>query len=416
MKHLRIPLLAAVLGTLIATPAFATQTRINSLSGGEKSITVRDQANIWTLPQFLPTYGNQVDVDNTAGARYGTMSVRYALSDDAVLLLYGMSSPWQGGGQVVNTTSIAGATAGGAAGFTPTQDPTNHQFGIGFGTRVGEGMRLGTYLGIGGHNASSAVENSNTAIDFNVGFGLDLSETNSIDFGLHIGFATFNHNPQAGPAGLPPVGRYEPGSNFNVGLTAKGEFQVHQIAKIVPYFQFSHDGRNVNHSIDTFNNGFKQGSATLTTVKLGTDLAISPAEGVIVQPGLGLLFRTSTVTGNNTTAAAGATTLDNGSNEISPYYGFAAEANAFDWLVLRVGARQTVLSKNIGDTAPTGSAPNNTSTSSVQNVVTTGFGINLRGWQIDLNVTPQFFNNGVFAVTGAATAGFAADFAIVYDW
>ena len=102
MKHLRIPLLAAIIGTLIATPAFATQTRINSLSGGEKSITVRDQANIWALPQFLPTYGNQVDVDGTVGAKYGTMSVRYSLTDDAVLLLYGASSPWNKG-QIVNT-------------------------------------------------------------------------------------------------------------------------------------------------------------------------------------------------------------------------------------------------------------------------------------------------------------------------
>lgn len=416
MKHLRIPLLAAVLGALIATPAFATQTRINSLSGGEKSITIRDQANIWDLPQFLPTYGNQVDVDNTAGAKYGTMSVRYALTDDAVLLLYGMSSPWNranGAGNIVGTKSVAGATAAGAAGFKPTQDPTNHQFGIGFGTRLGESMRLGTYLGIGGHNASTAQEQSNTAIDFNVGFGFDLSETNNLDFGLRIGVASFTNQ---GPQG----DLYVPNGLINVGLTAKGEFQVHQIAKLVPYFKFSYDGRGVAHTADQLGNGAKQGNATLTTINLGTDLAISPAEGVIVQPGLGLMYRTSTVTGNAAPVPPGAqvtiATLDNGSSQIMPYYGFAAEANAFDWLVLRVGARQTIIRTDIGSTAPNGTPSNEQHTSSVLNTVTTGFGIALRGWQIDLNVTPQYFNNGIFAATGAATGGFAADFAIVYDW
>jgi len=411
MKHLRIPLLAAIIGTLIATPAFATQTRINSLSGGEKSITVRDQANIWALPQFLPTYGNQVDVDGTVGAKYGTMSVRYSLTDDAVLLLYGASSPWNKG-QIVNTESVAKATAGAAAGFTPTQDPTNHQFGLGFGTRIGEGMRLGTYLGIGGHNASSAQEKSNTAIDFNIGFGLDLSETNSIDFGLHIGWATFTDVGAQGDLFLP-------NGLFNIGLVAKGEFQVHQIAKIVPYLMFGHDTRGIAHTADQIGNGAKQGSSSQTTISLGTDLAISPAEGVTVQPGIGLMYRTSTVTGNATPVPGGPVnigTLDNGSSEITPYYGFAAEANAFDWLVLRVGARQTITRTDIGSTAPNGAPSNEQHVSKVDNVVTTGFGINLRGWQIDLNVTPQFFNNGVFAVTGAGTGGFAADFAIVYDW
>ncbi|MCO4759976.1 MAG: hypothetical protein KC502_00610 [Myxococcales bacterium] len=412
MKHLRIPLLAAIIGALIATPAFATQTRINSLSGGEKSITVRDQANIWSFPQFLPTYGNQVDVDATAGAKYGTMSVRYALTDDAVLLLYGVGSPWAGKGTVVNTQSIAQQTAGAAAGFTPTQDPTNHQFGIGFGTRIGEGMRLGTYLGIGGHNASGAQEKSNSAFDFNIGFGLDLSETNNLDFGLHIGIASFTDQGAQGDL-------YLANGLMNIALVAKGEFQVHQIAKLVPHITFAYDARGITHNADAAGNGAKQGNSDMTTITLGSDLAISPAEGVTVQPGIGLTYRQSNVSGNKVPVPAGPVTiinLDSGSSQIMPYYGFGAEAHAFDWLVLRVGARQTIIRTDIGNTAPNGAPSNEQHTSSVQNTVTTGFGINLRGWQIDLNVTPSFFNNGVFAVTGAPTAGFAADFAIVYDW
>ncbi|HAN31800.1 MAG TPA: hypothetical protein DCQ06_09410, partial [Myxococcales bacterium] len=107
MKHLRNPLLFAIAVTLFASPTLATQTRINSLSAGgaEKAYTIRDQANIWLLPQFLPDHFNQVDVDNASGTAYGTMSVRYALTDDAVLLLYGARSP---SGTVVQSASPLG--------------------------------------------------------------------------------------------------------------------------------------------------------------------------------------------------------------------------------------------------------------------------------------------------------------------
>lgn len=427
MKNLlKLAVVAAL--SLAAVSASATDSRINGLSAGsvnltnggnggtglsfnEKSITIRDTANIYTFPQYLPTYKNSVDADAVQGASYGTMNIRYALSDDAVLLLYGKRSAWR---PVTALNSVAGVNVPGVSGYGPTQDPTNHQFGIGFGMKAGESAKLGAHASIGGHNASSNQPKNNTLFDLTAGLGLELSETNSLDFGLNLGFGSFND------VGSDAQILYQPNGIFNFGLNFKGEFQVHQIAKIVPYLNFRYDSRNVSHGPDQ-NPGdteTQQASLSMTSIMVGTDLAIQPVEGVLIQPGFGLGFATSAVSGTNASTFVGQqaniATVDNSSNRIIPYYGFAAEAKAFDWMMLRLGARQQIVMTNIGNTLPQGS--NETHSSAVVNTVTTGVGFHLMGWDLDVNMNPSFFNNGVFAATGNATGGWGVDWALLYRW
>ena len=422
-------LTAFVAGTLaLGGSAYATETRINSLSAGgpgngqafsEKTVTIKDSANIDVLPQTMVTYKNSVDVDNTVGSSYGSMNIRYALSDDAVLMLFGKRSPWQG---VTSQSTINGNTAPKIAGFDPSNpqagskglaDPTNHQFGIGFGMKAGESLRLGTTLSIGGsrRDTSSVDQQSNTAVNFAAGIGFDLSETNSLDFALGLQFGSFTNIE--GTAG----DRYTPNGLFGINLTAKGEFQVHQIAKLVPYLRFGYDSRGVKHASRNDENGLgneaKQGSITNTTLSLGSDLAISPVEGVLIQPGIGLAFRSSSASGT-ATAFAPVQSVES-SQLIMPYYGFAAEAKAFDWMVLRLGARQTIVKQDDGNTLPA-PASNEQHKSDVVNTVTTGFGFKLMGWYLDMNINPMFFNNGPYIISGNATTPFAVDFALGYDW
>jgi len=414
---------AVIAGTLaLGGSAYATETRINSLSAGgpgdgsfnEKSVTIKDSANIDALPQTVVSYKNSVDVDNTNGASYGSMNIRYALSDDAVLTLFGKRSPWQ---TVTTMPSIGNKTAAGAAGYTPTsQDPTNHQFGIGFGIKAGESLRLGTTLSIGGHrnDGDSNNQQSNTQVGFAAGIGFDLSETNSLDFGLNIRFGTFTN--------YLVTDQYMPNGIFGLSLVGKGEFQVHQIAKLVPYIRFGYDTVGVKHNDSPANAGMSaiQGSLANTTLSLGSDLAISPVEGVLIQPGIGLAYRTNTVQGNTQPGLPvgnGAVQTIETASTLAPYYGFAAEAKAFDWMVLRLGARQTIVKKDFGNTAPTGAPSTEAHSSGVVNTVTTGMGFKLMGWQLDMNVDPLFFNNGPYAVTGNPTGPrFAVDFALGYDW
>lgn len=433
MKRFATIALVAALTLLMAGQAFATRTRTNSLSGQEKAFTVKDQANIFVFPQRMVEYGNQVDVDATNGNKYGTMNVRYSLTDDAVLLLFGQRSPWVPvvhratlGGVDKDQQPVAGVNAASVSGFAQKAvDPTNHQFGIGFGTRVGEGARLGGTFSLGGNNRTRDGNwtHDNTWIDFDVGFGLDIGETDSLDLGLSIGIGAFSN--------IESSERYVSAGLFNIGLLAKGEFSVHQIASIVPYLQFIYDGRAIEHQPTNACLGQPQDCAALkgntanTDVRLGADLAIKPAEGVLVQPGLGLRIQSAVGEGNETKTANAPILTQEESVFVTPYYGFAAEAAAFDWLLLRVGARQSIILSNNTNTipppaggVPPGESPpsNERHWSDVVNTVTAGFGIQLRGWTIDLNINPSFFNNGVFAVTGAATNPFAVDFAIVYDW
>ena len=459
MKKLLTAALTAALGMAFAASALATETRINSLSaagglGGafnEKTITIHDSTNINTFPQYMVNYKNSVDVDNTAGSTYGSMNIRYALSDDPappVLMLFGKRSPWQA---VTNTSTIGGLTpqgiAGGMAGYSSVidpatgkatysgpADPTNQQFGIGFGMKVGEAVRLGATLSIGGNrkdkpgvmtNTGNAYddEESNTWIDFNAGVGFDINEVNSLDFGLNVMAGTFTNTDNNN------LIRFASNGLYGIALTAKGEFMVSQISKIVPFLRVNYDSRSVVHQSRSDESGLgnesKQGTVSNLWFIMGTDLAIAPPnmEGVLIQPGIGFIYHGSN--GNGTPAAGGtATDIQENSNNLMPWYGFAAEAKAFEWLFLRLGARQVISRTNFNNTATT-PANNETHYSTVTNSVSTGLGIKLMGWDLDLNINPAFFNNGLAVVNGQPTgapagaapgASWAMDWALGYDW
>lgn len=449
MKKLLTAALTTTLGMALAGTALATETRVNSLSaagglGGafnEKSITLRDKdhsrldtAAINTFPQWMVWHKNSVDVDNTAGTSYGSMNVRYALSDDPtppVLLLFGKRSPWA---PVIAQPSIGGTNAGTVAGGAPgvpgytgaVADATNHQFGIGFAMKAGEAVRLGATLSIGGNrndktgtmtangsNNQYADENSNTWVNFNGGVGFDINEVNSMDFGLNIMAGTFTNMDNNNLA------RYLSDGLFGVAFTAKGEFLVSQIARLVPYLRVQYDSRNIVHQArndePSSGNDSKVGTVNNTWVILGTDLAIMPPnlEGVLIQPGVGFIFRGSSANGSSTASTAREDVEI--TNNLMPWYGFSAEAKAFEWCYLRLGARQVISRTNVTNTlkAPYNNEDHN---STVTNTVSTGLGIKLLGWNLDVNMNPAFFNNGVAAVTGNATPGWGIDWALLYEW
>ncbi len=449
MKRTLIAGLACTLCLAVAVPAFATRSRTNALGAGnpatpnfiagkvinEKELTLTDSANTYHLPQLLVKYKNSVDTDASSNYNYGRFNIRYALTDEAVLWLYGISSKWE---PVATSPSLgdgAGNFAAGdpatVAGYGAGQEPTNHQLGLGFGTNLGEALRVGADLSIGGARADGTQQNlhNNTLIYFGAGLGFDLGEMNTLDFGLKIRFGSFNER-------VNNVDDYLPDSLISFTLLGRGEFQVHQIAKLVPYVRFRLDSRNVvgSGSVENqtgLNPNLKYGQLQDTIFQLGTDLAISPAEKVLIQPGLGFAYRGSLLQGNaidqenpGTKQPAPGGVVEE-AYVLIPYYGFAAEAKAFDWLTLRFGARQVIQQTNGNFNPPANQVkppPNDqvppsveSHFSTVNNWLTAGVGINLRGWSIDININPQFYNNAVFAVTGTGGV-FGTDFAVTYDW
>ena len=92
-----------------------------------------------------------------------------------------------------------------------------------------------------------------------------------------------------------------------------------------------------------------------TQLNIGADLAIFGAEAKdrswLVQPGLGLAYRQSAFSANSLPGPQGSNIgvkPVESSTQLLPYYGFAAEARPFsvDWMVLRLGARQTIIKTN----------------------------------------------------------------------
>ena len=127
----------------------------------------------------------------------------------------------------------------------------------------------------------------------------------------------------------------------------------------------------------------EEATATARDRNLGTDLAIAPPnmEGVLIQPGIGLIYHASTASGNSKEDGASTTVED--ANNIMPWYGFAAEAKAFEWLFLRLGARQVISRTNVANTE-TSPKNNETHFSTVTNTVSTGFGVKLMGWDLEI--------------------------------
>lgn len=410
----------AAAGSLLAMPAMATDSRINALSGGnleltptmgfnEKAITIDDTANIYHMPQFLPLYKNSVDSDATNGAKYGTMNVRYALSDEAVLLIYGKRSTWE---PVVKSQSIGKLDAVKVGGFSDVaKDPTNHLVGLGFGMKAGESLRFGAHLSLAGNKAEGdgSFQNNNSLFTLGAGIGFDLNETNSLDFGIGLKSGSFTQTNDSKAV-------YESQGLIGFNLVGRGKFQVHQIARIVPFLAVGYDGRAVQQGAPFVPQGAaaKFGRVINLAFNFGADLAIQPVTGVLIQPGFGVGVVQSGVNGNDDNQ----TSWDQEtSNRNIFHYGFAAEAKAFDWMVLRLGARQTVFQDNFGavtkrDTKVSGEKHQ----SDVINKVTTGMGFNLMGWMLDVNVDPNYYNNGLFAATGNATSGWGVDWALHYAW
>jgi hypothetical protein len=318
--------------------------------------------------------------------------------------------------------------------------------------KLGDSHRFGAALSIGGNSKVSPVNipadpikgtpaglaatpnnDGNVLVDANIGFGTDIGD-NTLDFGLDLRFGHFN-NLQTQIGSQQQNYSFQPQGIFSLGLLAKGEFQLQQTARLIPYARVGYNSVSIDHFArpdDPCANDQQQGlicnvgrkgTFSGTAVNLGADLALRPSDNVLIQPGAGLAYRSTYLKGNSTPQAYKLAPPEvdlEDSAQLVGFYGFSAEAQAFDWMVLRLGARQAVIRQSSANTIKTkqgeNAQTNEAAESKVTNVLSTGVGFKLKEWTLDMNVNPSVFNNGVYAVTGNATPTFAYDFALNYKW
>lgn len=441
-------LAASSLVALGASNASATGTRLRSMGAihgvptagmnltaypvfAEAWLAYEDEANIFYLPATLTRYGNRVMIDELSGnyAEFGNAYPRarfgfhYNITDFTVLAFYGSNADVS----VASTrpfTNAGGPSAGDhtiSAGEAGNVDLTADLKGsIVFAHDLG-GIRLGMAFNAWGDSlqveapAGAVSDISVMVIDFDLGFGLDFTGNNSLDFGLGMKFSTFDATTSQVNEGAPQeITLYEPETNFGIEFNFRGIFNFFQGMQIIPFAQvvFEREGLTDSFPANTTDRPFADSDHF--GIEVGVNLKIEPFENVFIYPTLGMRFDLYTV-------ATNVGDIVDDRRFTLPYYGFGLDARIWDWFAFRMGARQFIVFDKNAEVIVTNGG-NNESDVRDSDVITTfhtGFGLyfgETDNWIIEAHMSPDFFLNGPNVISGNQTGQFALDAAIKYVW
>lgn len=454
MKQRILAVLACLSLVAAATPALATQSRINAMGGHYKAITIEDETNIFVLPSLLVRYGNLTYIDNVhQGLSNTVFGFHYSLTDNMVLAIYGgrinagtrgTGDGFAAGGNAITGGSALGAGAqasqaslagGGTTGVTSpvtNQSAANVDYKIGllYALNLGATARLGLMVNILGDDADveqptgARVDQGALLIDLAAGFGLDFAAG---ELDLSVGFEIgafgderdgFNQRRQT-PDTL--VENFAVDRHFGFRLEARGNFDFFDQSHIVPFLRMhvgSQEVSNKNLPLGTV----QTGAWKAFDLTIGSDIVFEPFENVFVAPGIGLRFAQQTLEGSQGPAAGRATSVDRDlDRKISlPFYSIGVDVKLLSWLDFRFGAWQSVDFNRASVTQ--GGTTTERRSSDVVTEIKTGVGINLpvaeSTLSLDIDINPLYWVNGPDFLTGAGntTGNFGVSGAIKYDW
>ncbi len=458
----RLAALAACLGLVLsASPALATQARIDSMGGSSRYITVEDETNIFFFPSLLVRYGNLALVDNLNGnslvipglnTRFG---FHYMMGEETVLAIYGgrvnatgrpgtdfrsrflaSENPFIGGSSlgVGFTASQAGGAGGGTTEGMAAQVPTAASDAIGntdlkmgliFATKFGPTTRFGAMLNIMGDDAD-VEQPSNTnqtdqgalLIDAAVGLGLDLVGS-ELELTLGFQYGTVDDYRDAVVAATGQFNdlvQHWSGEHMGVRLGGRWVIEMTERQRLVPYATLNYGTQDVRHN--NLPIGVQQnGSWNAVDFQVGADLRMELFDDVFVVPGLGIRYAQHTL--------EGAGNVDDDVDRLVsfPFYGMGIDVKVWEWMDFRFGANQFVnFLRHSSTTSPQPgiSITNEDRASEVLTTVHTGLGFHFpiaeSVLSLDINVNPTFWLNGPDFITGNATNPFGLNAAVKYDW
>jgi hypothetical protein len=451
----RILAVTACLGLLTAaTPALATQSRINAMGGHHKSITIEDETNIFALPSLLVRYGNMTYIDNIRQGMSNTVfGFHYSLTEDMVLAIYGgrinagtrgVGDGFSASGNAITGGSAVGAGAqasqaslagGGSTGVTSPvngQSAANVDYKIGllYALNIGATARLGVMLNILGDDGDveqptgARVDQGALLIDLAAGFGLDFAAGElDLSVGFEIGAFGDERDGLNQRSGVNEelIENFSVDRHFGFRLEARGNFEFYQQSHIVPFLRMSTGSQQVsnrNLPLGTV----QTGSWKAFDLTVGTDIVFEPFENVFVAPGLGLRFAQQTLEGSAGAAGTRQNSVDRDlDRKISlPFYSIGVDVKLLSWLDFRFGAWQSV-DFNRASVTTNGTTIERRS-SDVITEIKTGVGINLpvaeSTLSLDIDINPLYWVNGPDFLTGGGngTENFGVSGAIKYDW
>ena len=392
-----------VVAVCFAGTAFATQSRINSMGGGVKQITVLDERNIFALPAELVKWGTWTGLEIGAPG-YTSFGIHYNFNPTTVLAIYGSSQKLDA--ITLGTQQLVNAQANSAISSSNfNENGETHKitaiFGIDFGS-----TRLGVLLGIWGDRDKVFDDGGQEELNvgplvLEVGLGLGFAVgAGDLDLGLDFKYRA--------PTDIGADGEVlSNNSQIDIGILARGTFPFSGPHELVPFL-----GIDLAFSSGQLtSDGSPQLSGLSYNIMLGTDIRLNLGDGIVVQPGIGLRFADTSVT---TTPDDGDITKSSSTFAI-PFYNVAVDVQVTEWLDIRFGGGQEVLFL-VAEKFTEGSSDGGTSASDVRHHIATGVGFNLpAGVSIDIEVNTEWWKQGPYFISGHS-GNFGMNAALSKDW
>jgi len=265
--------------------------------------------------------------------------------------------------------------------------------------------RLGFLLGIQGDAAKQLDPDGNVVsnqgplkIDFGAGFGFAVG-SGDMDLGLKIGYAMTTDEDNEGA-------RSE-NSQFDLDILMRGTFSFSGPHELVPFagitFKSGSGGLKIGDP--------PQYSGMNFGLMAGTDIRLNLADGIFVQPGVGMAFSMY----KKTESAGGNETVETTNNLVAPFYNVAVEVRCWEWMSMRFGGGQSVIFNSNSKENSDGSQGSK-SASEVEHHISTGVGFHLpHGVNLDVQVDTGWWQKGPYLVTGDG-GNFGAHASLSKDW
>lgn len=402
----------------------ATDTRIQSLGGKEKALTVFDETSALLLPATLLLFPNVVYLDvgidpaltsgdavGSAGIGYETgFSVFYQLGENTVIGLYGSSLRRELSGNLMDRAfRKKGKWAG--INVDTKDDAENGERGIHNADHKGtllvahrvKRARFGASVGLWSDHYEQSVpvtekfERGGTLVDAALGFGVDLPHNNNIDFALRGWWGDITDD-------LGESTRFESTKSRGIELVGRGYFDVFGGERAVPYIRVDYFSSGIAWNQQ---NNRVTDDYSLFALLVGLDLRVEPLENVFIYPGIGMAVVGETIS----ESLAGDTLTIKDDSSKAPYFSGAVDARVASWLALRFAARQTIKYFTYK------TEENKGRDDDVVTEYMLGAGIIAGRFQIDLMLNPELFLKGPVVVSGKEwTDEFAFQSAVRFAW
>jgi len=381
---------------ILPLAAHATITRVIGLGGQNTEYMVKDASNPQGWPQLISDWPNLAGAEfyekGSLGWDFHKAYVNFSLPNSSVVQVSldnvpGVSSMFFGNAPYTLSSPTI---------YNLDSAATNaNKLSLCWGMPW-NGMKVGAALNIAQHSyedkLSPAHKMSTSLIGINLG-GSFLD--NKLD--AAVGFETVSTSLKPGDTG---IGEDKSDGSMAINLAARYWWMYNETMAFIPNLRILSMKDGITHA-----SGDKESAAT-TDIKLGIGYNWNPVENSLALFELGADIKT---TQDKSTSAGAATTVKLSSNSL-PYWRIGFETRIFTWLTGRLGAERSWASESSDE------KPAQPSAAYSQTATYLGATACWNRLFLDVQVSPGFFNNGPYFISGSGSGGMFSRVSLKYNF